>query len=266
MLKEEIAFWLYIYRGVYMVYSADSLYQLAEVEVGQHFYWNIGGLVVHGQVMMMTWLVIAILLLGTLAATRDMQAGISSDVPNISTGQNFMEYILEYLRDLTKGQIGEEDYRSWVPYIGTLFLFIFVANWAGALLPLRVIELPNGELGAPTSDINTTVALALMTSVAYFYAGISKKGLGYFSHYLEPIPFLLPLKVLEDFTKPLSLSFRLFCNVLADELVVAVLVSLVPLVVPLPIMVLGLFASAVQALIFATLSASYIGEAVEDHH
>ncbi|KAL4196334.1 hypothetical protein AMTRI_Chr04g245680 [Amborella trichopoda] len=66
------------------------------------------------------------------------------------------------------------------PFIGTTFLFLFVSNWSGALLPLKIIELPRGELVAPTNDINTIVALALPMSVAYFYAGISKKGLGYF--------------------------------------------------------------------------------------
>lgn len=70
---------------------------------------------------------------------------------------------------------------------------------------------------------------------------------------------------MEDFTKPLSLSFRLFGNILADELVVAVLAILVPLIVPLPVMVLGVFASSIQALIFSTLSAAYIGEALEGH-
>ncbi|KAI4990178.1 hypothetical protein ZWY2020_038541 [Hordeum vulgare] len=70
----------------------------------------------------------------------------------------------------------------------------------------------------------------------------------------------------EDFTKPLSLSFRLFGNILADELVVVVLVSLVPLVIPIPVMFLGLFTSGIQALIFATLAAAYIGESMEGHH
>lgn len=80
--------------------------------------------------------------------------------------------------------------------------------------------------------------------------------MSYFSKYVQPTPILLPINVLEDFTKPLSLSFRLFGNILADELVVAVLVSLVPLVVPVPLMFLGLFTSGIQALIFATLSGS----------
>ena len=77
---------------------------------------------------------------------------------------------------------------------------------------------------------------------------------------------MLPFKILEDFTKPLSLSIRLFGNILADELVVGVLVFLVPLILPIPVMFLGLFTSAIQALIFATLAAYYIGEAVEEHH
>ncbi|KAG9438487.1 hypothetical protein H6P81_021568 [Aristolochia fimbriata] len=177
----------------------------------------------------------------------------------------FFEYILEFIRDLSKTQIGE-DYGPWVPFIGTMFLFIFVSNWSGALLPWKIIQLPHGELAAPTNDINTTVALALPTSVAYFYAGLTKRGLGYFGKYIQPTPILLPINILEDFTKPLSLSFRLFGNILADELVVVVLVSLVPSVVPIPVMFLGLFTSGIQALIFATLAAAYIGESMEGHH
>jgi F-type H+-transporting ATPase subunit a len=147
-----------------------------------------------------------------------------------------------------------------------MFLFIFVSNRSGALLPWRVFELPHGELAAPTNDINTTVALALLTSVAYFYAGLHKRGLSYFSKYIQLTPVLLPINILEDFTKPLSFSFRLFGNILADELVVVVVISLVPLVVPIPMMFLGLFTSAIQALILATLTAAYIGESMEGHH
>ncbi len=231
---------------------------LAELEVGQHFYWQIGNLTVHGQVFLTSWIVIALLVGASIAATRNVQ--------RIPRGiQNFMEYALEFIRDLAKNQLGEKDYRPWVPFIGTLFLFIFVSNWSGALVPWKLIKLPAGELAAPTNDINTTVALALLTSLAYFYAGFSKKGLGYFAKYVQPTPILLPIAILEDFTKPLSLSFRLFGNILADELVVAVLVLLVPLFVPLPVMALGLFTSAIQALVFATLAGAYIHEALEGH-
>ncbi len=235
-------------------------FSLASLEVGKHFYWQIGNLKVHGQVFLASWFVIAVLLIASIAASRNMQ------IQKAPSGiQNFMEYVLEFLRDLAKNQLGEKDYRPWLPFIGTLFLFIFVSNWSGALIPWKIIEIPNSELAAPTNDINTTVALALLTSLAYFYAGFSKKGLGYFANYIEPIPILLPIKILEDFTKPLSLSFRLFGNILADELVVAVLVFLVPLFVPLPLMALGLFTSAIQALVFATLAGAYIHEAIEGY-
>lgn len=237
---------------------AFNSFPLASLEVGHHFYWEIGSLKLHGQVFLTSWFVIGLLAIASLAATRNIQ--------KIPTGiQNLMEYALEFIRDLTKNQLGEKEYRPWVPFIGTLFLFIFVSNWSGALIPWRLIKLPEGELAAPTNDINTTVALALLTSLAYFYAGFSKRGLGYFKKYIEPTPILLPIAILEDFTKPLSLSFRLFGNILADELVVAVLVLLVPLFVPLPVMALGLFTSAIQALVFATLAAAYIHEAVEGH-
>nr|YP_005089781.1 ATP synthase CF0 A subunit [Dunaliella salina]ACS95044.1 ATP synthase CF0 A subunit [Dunaliella salina] len=237
----------------------NPLLEIAEVSVGQHYYWKLGNFELHGQVLITTWVVIAILLALSLLGNSNLK-------PTPDGLQNFTEYITEYIRDLAKTQIGEEDYVKWVPFIGTLFLFIFVSNWSGALLPYHIIEIPNGELAAPTNDINTTVALALLTSISYFYAGISKKGLGYFKRYISPAAFLLPINVLEDFTKPVSLSFRLFGNILADELVVGVLVSLVPLIVPIPIMLLGVFTSAVQALVFATLAGAYIGEAVEDHH
>jgi F-type H+-transporting ATPase subunit a len=89
------------------------------------------------------------------------------------------------------------------------------------------------------------------------------KGIGYFKRYVKPTALLLPINIVEDFIKPLSLNFRLFGNILADELTVTVLCSLVPILIPVPIMVLGLFASSVQALIFATLAAAYIGEVIE---
>ncbi|NEQ54895.1 MAG: F0F1 ATP synthase subunit A [Leptolyngbya sp. SIO3F4] len=231
---------------------------LAELEVGHHFYWHVGGLKLHGQVFLTSWFVIGLLLIASVLATRNMQ--------RVPQGlQNLMEYVFEFVRDIAKNQLGEKEYRPWLPFVGTLFLFIFVSNWSGALLPWHVIEIPEGELAAPTGDINTTVALALLTSLAYFYAGFKKRGLGYFAKYIEPTPILLPIAILEDFTKPLSLSFRLFGNILADELVVAVLVLLVPLFVPLPVMMLGLFTSAIQALVFATLAAAYIHEALEGH-
>jgi len=237
----------------------NPLSDLSEVSVGQHFYWDLGGYQVHGQVLLVSWFVLSVIAILAFL-------GNSSLKPTPDGFQNFTELVTEFIRDLAKTQVGEHDYIKYVPFIGTIFLFIFVSNWSGALIPWKLLEIPNGELAAPTNDINTTVALALLTSISYFYAGFSKKGLGYFKRYISPAAFLLPINVLEDFTKPLSLSFRLFGNILADELVVGVLVSLVPLIVPIPIMLLGLFTSGIQALVFATLAGAYIGEAVEEHH
>jgi len=228
-------------------FSSSTFTFLAEAEVGKHFYWNWGGFLVHGQVLAVIWFVILILLIFAFLGTNQAKR-----IPH--GWQNFMESALDFVVDIARNQLGESFYREWIPFIGTLFLFIFGCNWAGAVIPWKLIELPEGEFAAPTNDINTTVALALLTSFSYFYAGLSKKGLGYFKRYVNPIPLLLPINILEDFTKPLSLSFRLFGNVLADELTVTVLTSLVPLVIPLPIMLLGIFAGSVQALIILNFS------------
>nr|YP_009392049.1 ATP synthase CF0 subunit IV [Periphykon beckeri]ARW60397.1 ATP synthase CF0 subunit IV [Periphykon beckeri] len=242
-------------------YNIDKLlyfFILSSVEVGEHLYWTIGNYNLHGQVFIVSWIVIFVLISLSFISTRDLRK-----IPGKL--QNFVEFILEFLQDIAKNQIGEHEYRFWLPYISTIFLFILGSNWAGALIPWKLINLPEGELAAPTNDINTTVALSLLTSLAYFYAGLSKNGLSYFLRYVEPTPVLLPINILEDFTKPLSLSFRLFGNILADELVVSVFTLLVPILIPLPVMILGLFASSIQALIFSTLSAAYIGEALEGH-
>jgi F-type H+-transporting ATPase subunit a len=223
--------------------NLSMFFSLAAVEVGTHLYWNIAGLTIHGQVLLVTWLVIAIILTIAVLGTLKLE--------QIPKGlQNFVESVYEFVANIAKEQIGEHEY-------------IFVANWIGALVPWKLIVLPEGELAAPTNNINTTVALSLLTSLSYFYAGLKAKGIGFFARYISPTPIFLPLNILEDFTKPLSLSFRLFGNILADEIVAAVLCFLVPLLVPLPVMALCLFTSSVQALVFSTLSAAYIGESIE---
>ena len=123
-----------------------------------------------------------------------------------------------------------------------------------------------GELSAPTNDINTTVALALLTSVTYFFAGITKKGIGYFKRYLQPTPVLLPINILEDFTKPLSLSFRLFGNILADELTVTVLTMLVPLIIPITYYGFRCFCKFNSSINFFNLSCCLYCGSCRRHH
>jgi F-type H+-transporting ATPase subunit a len=137
------------------------------------------------------------------------------------------------MADLTSSQLGE---RSWLPVVAGSFVFIFASNWAGALLPIELIRVPETELHAPTADINVTAGLALATSHAYFYAGFQTRGFGYLERYVSPVAYLLPINLLEDFSKPLSLSFRLLGNIMADELTIAVLSSLVAFIVPVAVM------------------------------
>lgn len=114
--------------------------------MGQHLYWNFFGFQVHGQVLINSWFVILVILFTGLYTTKELKL-----IP--SGNQSFIEYVTEFIREIARNQIGEKEYLKWVPYIGTLFLFIFVSNWSGALIPWKLFELPNGELGAPTNDI-----------------------------------------------------------------------------------------------------------------
>ncbi len=234
-----------------------NTFLLSKIEVGSHLYVNFGeGLHLHGETLIVSSLVVALISLFLVLGTSNIQK-----VPGGL--QNVLEVIFELVKSIAITQMGPSYYAQFLPFITTIFLFVLGSNWAGALIPWKLIEIPSGELAAPTNDINTTACLAILTSLTYFSAGFKIKGIGYFKRYVKPSAFLLPINIIEDFIKPLSLNFRLFGNILADELVVAVLVSLVPILVPVPVMVLGLFASSVQALIFATLAAAYIGEVIE---
>jgi F-type H+-transporting ATPase subunit a len=233
------------------------MFLLSKIEVGSHLYVNFSNnLHLHGETVIVSGLVVSTLIVFLILGTRNLK--------KTPTGlQNLLEMLYEFLKSIALTQMGPSYYSQFLPFVATVFLFVLGSNLAGALIPWKVLELPNGELAAPTNDINTTACLAILTSLAYFFAGFKIKGIGYFARYIKPAPFFLPINIVEDFTKPLSLNFRLFGNVVADELTVTVICSLVPLIIPLPIMMLGLFASSLQALIFATLAAAYIGEVIE---
>ena len=233
------------------------MFFLSKIEVGSHLYVNFfDNLHLHGETIFVSTLVVTALILFLILGTRSLKQYPSGL-------QNFLEIFYEFIKSIALTQIGPSYYSQFLPFVATLFLFVLGSNLAGALIPWKLIEIPTGELAAPTNDINTTACLAFLTSCIYFLAGFQIKGIGYFARYIKPTLFFLPINIVEDFTKPLSLNFRLFGNVVADELTVMVICSLVPLLVPLPIMMLGLFASSLQALIFATLAAAYIGEVIE---
>jgi len=115
---------------IYRVFDKIKIQTLFE---GQHFYWQIGGFLVHVQVLITSWVVIAILLVSAILVILNLQT-----IPTF--GQNLFEYVLEFIRDVSKTYIGEE-YGPWIPFIGTLFLFIFVSNWSRAFLPWKIIHL-----------------------------------------------------------------------------------------------------------------------------
>jgi F-type H+-transporting ATPase subunit a len=230
---------------------------LSKIEVGSHFYINFSEtLHLHGETVIVSTLVVTSIIAFLVLSTSNLKK-----IPG--NLQNLAEVVYELVKSIALTQMGPSYYSQFLPFVATIFLFVLGSNLSGALIPWKLIEIPSGEFAAPTNDINTTACLAILTSLAYFSAGFKIKGIGYFKRYIKPAPFFLPINIVEDFTKPLSLNFRLFGNVVADELTVTVICSLVPLIIPLPIMMLGLFASSLQALIFATLAAAYSGEVLE---
>ena len=162
------------------------------------------------------------------------------------------ELIVEHFEDIMQDMFGR-DPRPFTPLVVTLALFIAVANLLG-LVP---------GLGAPTADFSTTAALAVVVFLAVPFYGIRERGFwGYLAHYLEPSPLLLPLEIITEFSRTLALAVRLFGNIMSEELVIAVLLSLAGLLVPVPIMMLAVLTGVVQAYIFAVLTVVYLTAAV----
>lgn len=163
---------------------------------------------------------------------------------------------LEMLLDELEGTMREmfgRDPRPYTPLVATLALFIGLANLMG-LVP---------GLHAPTGDLSTTAALAIIVFVAVPFYGIRARGIrGYLHHYLEPAPFLLPIEIVTELTRTLTLAVRLFGNVMSEALVVGVLLLLAGLLVPVPIMLLGVLTSVIQAYIFTILTILYLGAAI----
>ena len=203
------------------------------------------------------WLAMAVIMLIAFVVTRKLDL--------IPDGlQSFSEILMEFLEGIVKGEMGKEGLKH-VPFISSLFLFILFANLEGQL-PWRLYHLEQGELASPTNDINTTLGLALVVSLYYIGAGLLSNGFGYFKHYFKPLWFMFPFILLEDFTRPLSLSLRLFGNILAGELIILILITLVPIFAPVPMMLFELFVAFIQAYIFAVLATSYIGAATAKNH
>ncbi|PIQ26458.1 ATP synthase F0 subunit A [bacterium (Candidatus Blackallbacteria) CG17_big_fil_post_rev_8_21_14_2_50_48_46] len=231
-----------------------------------HYNLQIGPAKVHLDTLMGSWLVMAILIALAFMGTRKL-----SKKPEKK--QVFFESVVDLANSIVSSQVHKDTYR-YVPLIGTIFLFVLCSNWLG-LLPWRVLELfgtPHGfEIASPTNDVNTNGAIAVISVISYWYFGIRKKGLAHFKHYFQPMWFLFPLNMMEDLTRPLSLTFRLFGNIIGGEIVMGILLFLtapliVTSVVVLPMMTLEVLVGFIQAFIFSMLTASYIGAVVAEHH
>lgn len=221
-------------------------------------------------------LVMVLLLVVFAALARSI-----NPVPSEKSGPvgTTLEAVVEFCQKIIKDFIGPNTV-PYLWYIGSIFVFILAANWI-SLLPWRTWEVAaGGALGtafgwhhpfsyhAPTADLNLTAALALLSLALYWVFGIKHGGIGGFlgHHWFAKPVGLFPLRMLEDVTRPLSLALRLFANMTAGHVVGLVLLMLVPFIIPAVMLPLELFIGAIQAFIFATLSASYIGAAVADEH
>jgi F-type H+-transporting ATPase subunit a len=215
------------------------------------------GSTLHLNTLIMVWVG-----MGLLLVLAKLLASNLTVVPNRL--QVVAEGVYDFCRSITMSTAGPRG-DSYLYFIGSLFLFILTANILGQL-PLKLIQLPHGELMAATGDINTTAALGVMTLIMYFAVGIRKKGLRYFLHYFQPSPLFLPLNIVEDFTRPGSLMIRLYFNILVGEILSGIAMQVTPFVLPVFVIFLELFVAVVQAYIFAILSAVYVGMMSDDHH
>ncbi len=205
-----------------------------------------------------TWL-----LMGILVVTGALGTRVLRPVPGPL--QNIVEVVIEAFYGLLDQMVGRQG-RQFLPLIGTVGLFILTSNLLG--------NIPGFQ--PPTSNLNTTVALAVTVFISYNYFGIRKHGLlNYLKHFCGPIwwlaPLMFPVEFIGHLARPVSLSIRLFCNIYGEESVIVILLSLVWLVMPyiiwLGIMLpLSLFTAAVQTFVFIMLSMVYIAGAVEEGH
>ncbi len=179
--------------------------------------------------------------------------------------QNLMETVVEALYNLCEETIGHHWARAHFPLIGTLGLYILICNYMG-LIP---------GFDSPTSNLNTTAACAIPVFLATHYYGVRVHGIGYIKHFLGPVRsiFALPLMIMMFFieaighlVRPVTLSVRLFGNMMAKHILLGVLAILAPLGLPVLVLGLGLIVGLVQAFVFVLLSVMYLAGAVEEAH
>lgn len=199
------------------------------------------GIVINMQTMYMTWISMAIVFVLFVMAARSPKL-----VP--SGLQNVMEFFVDFLNGMMEGTLGTKGRKYMAPFIITMFMFIFIGNELGMLPQVGV------HWTSPTNDINTCFALSLTVAIGVYFVGVGQKGLSHFKHFVSPSPAFMPLHLLEEITKPLTMALRLFGNILAGEILLIVLYQLAPWVVPELWVMFSLFIGFLQAFIFTMLA------------
>ncbi len=190
-----------------------------------------------------TWIVMAVLVVGSWVVTRRLSSG-----KHMGRWQDLLEVIVGYMRREIR-ELSHQDPRPFLPFVGTLFIFIAMSN---------VLEIIPGFV-SPAGGIATTGALAVCVFFAVPIYGVLNQGLvGYLKNYVRPSPFMLPFNIIGELSRTLALAVRLFGNVMSGTKVVAILLGLVPLLAPAVMQLLGLLIGFIQAYVFAMLAMVYI--------
>ena len=195
-----------------------------------------------------TWIVMALLVLIAWLGTRKL-----TSETRFSRWQNLLEVLIDGIRGQI-AEISQEKPRRYLPFVGTLFLFIALANLL-AIIPGYV---------PPTGSLSTAAALAICVFVAVPVYGILDQGLGgYLRHYVQPTPLMLPFHIIGELSRTLALAVRLFGNIMSGTKIAAILLVVTPLFLPVLMQALGLLTGLIQAYIFAVLAMVYIASATQ---
>ena len=195
-----------------------------------------------------TWALMLVLVTGAHLITRHLSSGLK-----ISRWQNLLEITVAGAKRQIE-EVGLPRPEKYLGFLGTLFLFIVLSNLC--------IIFPFCE--PPTGSLSTTAALAICVFVAVPFYGIVEDGLvGYLKTYLEPTFLMLPFNIIGELSRTLALAVRLFGNIMSGSMIVAILLTITPLVFPIFMTLLGLLTGMVQAYIFSILATVYIAAAVQ---
>ena len=196
-----------------------------------------------------TWLVMAILMVTSWLITRRL----STDM-NPSRWQVMLEVVVGGLRDQI-AQVAQRDPGKYLPFVGTLFLFIATAN----ILSVVPAYQP------PTGSLSTATALALCVFIAVPVYGIADSGLGgYLRRYVQPTVFMLPFNIIGELSRTLALAIRLYGNIMSGTVIVGILIGIAPFIFPIVMQLLGLLTGLIQAYIFAVLATVYVAAATRE--